>query len=109
MRKVLILQKGACRGEVVRRGEGCFIATKPKPKQRGPLGFAKVKANLRQGEATLYLGEGRTQQKITLGFASAKKPSPRRRMSGWNKKPCIFSPSLAHFPFSYKYIYFRLN
>ena len=24
-------------------------------------------------------------------------------------KPLIFSPSLAHFPFAYKYMYFKLN
>ena len=117
MRKVLILQQGARRDEVVRQGEGCFVAAKPKPKQRGPLGFTKVKANLcrvegegvRQGKATLHPSEGKTQQKTTLGFASTKKPSPRRRMSSWNSKPRIFSPSLAHFLFAYKYMYFRFN
>ena len=48
-------------------------------------------------------------KKTTLRFASAKKPSSRQRMSGWNNKPLIFSPFSAHFPLAYKYMYFRLN
>ena len=27
---------------MVRRGEGCFATAKPKPKERGPLGFAQA-------------------------------------------------------------------
>ena len=65
------------RGEEVHKGEGCFATAKPKPKQRGPLEFAKAKANLRRGEATFRRGEGRTQQKTTLEFTSAKAYSPR--------------------------------
>ena len=32
-----------CHGEEVRQGERSFATVKPKPKQRGPLGFAEAK------------------------------------------------------------------
>ena len=43
-------------------------------------------------------GEEKSKQKMPHVFATAKKPSPRRRTAGWSSNISIFSPSLAHFP-----------
>ena len=51
--------------------------------------------------------KGRNERQLS-GFTSAKKPSPRQRMSSGNNKLLIFSPSFAKFPFAYKYMYYRL-
>ena len=63
---------------MVRQGEGCFVAAKPKPKQEDLLGsprrrptFTEAKMFLK-GETTLHRGKGRKQQKTTLRFASTK-------------------------------------
>ena len=58
MRKVLILQQGACRGEVVCQGEGCFAVVKPKPKQEDLLGLPRQRKNATKDNSRIRLGEG---------------------------------------------------
>ena len=86
-RKNLLFEALNHHGEEVCQGEGCFAAVKPEPNKREPLGFAKAK-------------EGHNKRQLS--------GSPWRRISEWNNKLFILSPSLAHFPFTYKYMYYRL-
>ena len=47
------------------------------------LGFTMAKhEEVHHSEHTLRHDEERKQQKMTRGFTTAKKPSPRRRMAG---------------------------
>ena len=83
MRKVLILQQGAHRGEVVCQGKGCFAVAKPKPKQEDLSGSQRRRQTF--AEAKLPFAEakeGHNKRQLS--------GSPWRRMSNWNNKPHIF-------------------
>ena len=85
-----------------------MICSSPKPlRRRSPLAMAKrfatakdidcrskeVRNNeatiyrneeVRNGEGTVHRDEENSKEKTTLGFASANKPLPRRKTTGWN-------------------------
>ena len=64
--------------------------------------------DVRRSEAIHHRDEGSINKKVTCGFSTAKKPSPQRRMVGWNIKLQFLSPSLAHFPMHINNIFLDL-
>ena len=57
-----------------------------KPKQAKRKSRVHRSEEVRLSEHTLRLSEGSIDQKTTLEFAKAKKPSSRQRTVGWTSK-----------------------